>query len=867
MPSSAVASIESLESRCLLASVSVNPGTVIRNVDPKWLGFNTAPWDGQLSTGATQTLVNAINPGAIRMGGGSYVDDTWRFNLNNQSQTMGQQANFTANHNAVGMVTVNYGSGSPQESAALLAYLNGDASNTFTIGLGEQWNGSSWVDVDWKSVNYWAGLRAAAPINGNPDGLNFLRLNHPAPYDFTYWDIGNEVYGSWEVDHHGGTNDHLPMPSGLSRAAHDPATIVSFAKQFQTLSLSIDPTISVGFDSQNTDPTQFGNWVANVVTQANSSHQNLNLGFVSDHLYMQDAGGESDSFLLNTIAQPMVPIPANPKNWVQRAQKYRSIINANYGAGAANVELLSTEHNSISSNPRKQMTSLVNGVFLADSIGSIMQTEFNSLMMWDLHNSFTSGSNITTLYGWRLGGDYGLLGTNGTAPQAGVNTPFPDYFAEQLASKIVIAGGQVIQVVSNDANIGAYAVKEADGHVRLLVVNRSKNGLNNDTTGTPALISTTFNFSGFTPAAQAQMWQFGTVEDNAAKVNGQTSLTLTNPTLAVNGASFTMSFPSLSMSIIDLTPVAFASINNRVLTVSDTNTSDALSLAFTATSVTVGLNGDTLPFNLSDFDSVIVNASAGDDTLAVSAPGAITRPIDFVGGTGANALTLASGSMSIASDLGASNTTTGVTVASGASLAFASTQHLSNLSVSGTASLIASGSSRVVVHGLSIPSGGTLDLNDNDLILDYTGASPLAAVQQLINLARAGGAWTGTGLTSSTARDNVNHNTTLGAMEASDYPGGSTFDGEPLDATAVLVKYTYYGDTDFNGRVNFDDYVRTDNGFNNNLSGWLNGDFDGNGQVNFDDYVLIDLAFNTQGAALGRALRRGAAAGSLPRTM
>ena len=64
------------------------------------------------------------------------------------------------------------------------------------------------------------------------------------------------------------------------------------------------------------------------------------------------------------------------------------------------------------------------------------------------------------------------------------------------------------------------------------------------------------------------------------------------------------------------------------------------------------------------------------------------------------------------------------------------------------------------------------------------------------------------------------------------------------------MKYTYYGDTDFNGVVNFDDYSRTDAGFNNGRTGWLNGDFDGNGIVNFDDYSLIDLAFNTQGSPL-----------------
>jgi hypothetical protein len=152
-------------------------------------------------------------------------------------------------------------------------------------------------------------------------------------------------------------------------------------------------------------------------------------------------------------------------------------------------------------------------------------------------------------------------------------------------------------------------------------------------------------------------------------------------------------------------------------------------------------------------------------------------------------------------------------------------------------------------------SGGLIDLNDNDFIVDYTGASQLAAVQALINSARNGGAWTGTtGITSTAARTADPKNTTLGAMEATDYKSlyGSTatFDGQAIDNDAVLVKFTYYGDTDFNGHVNFDDYVRTDNGFNNHLMGWMNGDFDGSAAVNFDDYVLIDLGFNTQGGSL-----------------
>jgi hypothetical protein len=151
------------------------------------------------------------------------------------------------------------------------------------------------------------------------------------------------------------------------------------------------------------------------------------------------------------------------------------------------------------------------------------------------------------------------------------------------------------------------------------------------------------------------------------------------------------------------------------------------------------------------------------------------------------------------------------------------------------------------VTSLLFDTGGTLDLRDNDLIIDYTGSSALAATQSQIN---AHALW------SSIAQDNPQHNTTLAAMEATDYrtiygPTAS-FDGQSIDNTTVLVKYTYYGDTDFNGTVNFDDYSRTDAGFNQDKSGWLNGDFDGNGVVNFDDYSLIDLAFNTQNGALMR---------------
>ena len=82
-----------------------------------------------------------------------------------------------------------------------------------------------------------------------------MRINHPAPFtNIKYWEVGNEEYGSWEIDHHGTAG-----PGGVSTGAqHDPATYVAFAEQFATLATEITstaglPAISIGIDSG--DPT------------------------------------------------------------------------------------------------------------------------------------------------------------------------------------------------------------------------------------------------------------------------------------------------------------------------------------------------------------------------------------------------------------------------------------------------------------------------------------------------------------------------------------------------------------------------------------------------------------------------------------
>ncbi|CAN5675533.1 hypothetical protein BH09PLA1_BH09PLA1_27490 [soil metagenome] len=245
-------------------------------------------------------------------------------------------------------------------------------------------------------------------------------------------------------------------------------------------------------------------------------------------------------------------------------------------------------------------------------------------------------------------------------------------------------------------------------------------------------------------------------------------------------------------------------------------------------------------------DSLAVTGTSGADTVAFNAASVVL-------GSTVNHLSIEQAAFN------GNNGFDTLAVNGGPIVTIAASQKLASLTIGAAGSARVTGGAGValVTKALSISAGGKLDLNDTAFILDYTGGSQLSAIQSLINSARAGGAWTGNGLTSSNAASANPKNTTLAAIEATDYQSiygpGAQYAGENLDTTAVLVKYTYYGDADFNGVVNFDDYSRIDNGFSTGKTGWINGDFDGNGVVNFDDYSLIDLAFNTQGVPLRAA--------------
>jgi fibronectin-binding autotransporter adhesin len=176
---------------------------------------------------------------------------------------------------------------------------------------------------------------------------------------------------------------------------------------------------------------------------------------------------------------------------------------------------------------------------------------------------------------------------------------------------------------------------------------------------------------------------------------------------------------------------------------------------------------------------------------------------------------------------------------------------------------VAAGATLIDVANSVLPSmttAGSLNINGSMIIQN---SPSLQTITTAVGQGYNGGTWNGSGpgiISSSAAAADSKHLTALGVIQNDNGAGSplySTFEGSgsaTLNDSDVLIKYTYYGDTDLNGEVDGTDYSRIDNGCLNNLTGWFNGDFNYDGVINGSDYTLIDNAFNTQGAQISAEL-------------
>jgi alpha-L-arabinofuranosidase len=463
-----------------VVNVTVNAADTVRTVDARHFGINTAVWDSLLDTSVTTGLLTAMGASSLRFPGGSLSDDyNWATNTTDSNTwtwatSFDQFAQVATAIGAQVFVTANYGSGTPAEAAA-------------------------WVQES----------------------------NVTNRYGFKYWEIGNEEYGSWETD-----NNSVP---------HDPYTYAVRFQQYYNQMKAVDPTIKVGAVSVPGEDNYANNTDHPVVNPVTGVTHNgwtpvmlatmKSLGVTPDfliyHQYPQNPGSESDQGLLLSTG-----------DWSSDAANLRMQLNDYLGTTvAAGVELDNTENNSVSSGPGKQTTSLVNGLFMADSICAAMNTEFNAVTWWDLRNGQdTSNNNSPTLYGWRDYGDYGVVDS---ANPPGPADTYPTYYVEGLLQHFARGGDQLVSASSNYPMLSVCAADRAGGGLTLLVVNNSStNALNAD-----------IAISGASPGSTGTLYSYGIPQDAAAETGVGSANVATRPISGLS-ANFSYSFPAYSANVI-----------------------------------------------------------------------------------------------------------------------------------------------------------------------------------------------------------------------------------------------------------------------------------------------------------------------------
>ena len=484
------------------ATVTVNLASVKATVGPDLMGIHTSVYDGTMQAPTTPDLLKAAGVTSLRYPGGSYADlYHWETHTGTPTPAAGAGSNtiyvapgadfgsFIGLLDKVGakaMITVNYGMnpagtgpGVPQEAAAWVAYANGSPTSTTVIGLDAD-------GVDWMTVGYWAGLRAAMPLPVD-DGKNFLRIGRATPVGIKYWEIGNEIYGNgyyygnatsagWEADLHAPYNG----TNGTARnknAALGPATYGMNVKAYAQAMKAVDPNVHIGVVlhwpfNEFTATQGVVDWNNTVLPQACSS-----VDFVINHWY-------PGTTLASLLTLPKTDIPAMftalrglltmaSNNCGTKGATMPIAVTEwgpNTGDGAAQVELKAALRTS-----KPPMHTQLVGIFAAESYANFMEQNALAVHWLELHNDSYLGN-----------GDTG----------SPTDVPVWGYYGQQMAHHLAGAGDQLVTATVSNAgslmtSLLVHAAKKTDGSVSVMLTNTTAN-----TGGGNTAANVTVNVSG-----------------------------------------------------------------------------------------------------------------------------------------------------------------------------------------------------------------------------------------------------------------------------------------------------------------------------------------------------------------------------------
>jgi len=502
-----IAELGSVESAALSGSasalVTIDTKKTLAVLAPIAVGANAAAWDDNLVDAVVPALLSDAGVQIMRYPGGSTADNYhWSSNGPDDPSQGGTtpSANFDAYMSvtqatgAAAMITVNYGSGTPEEAADWVRYANR------------------------------GGRCYSGPVPTYPGAS---ATGHH--YDIGYWEIGNELYGdgtygaTWEVNH----------------KSHDPTTYANGVVDYSAAMKAVDPSIRVG--AVLTAP---GNWPDGQLSDASPVAWNdtvlpiacAAVDFVVIHWYPQGPTGESDAALLASpqsgASTPVSYTPSIPS----MVASLKAELAQHCGSHASHVQIMVTETNSVSYNPGKQTTSLVNALYLADAVSTWLENGVTNVDWWAIHNSPFDGNVDPALYGSYEFGDYGILSRGLTSANGVVEppaqTPFPAYYGLQMLSRLGHdCGSKLIDASSSIPLVAAHAVKQQNGDVHALLINKDPS----------AAHAVSIALKGSSLHGLAKVYSFG-IGDTSIRKSVQ----------SVRGPSLTLTLSPYSLTTVEL---------------------------------------------------------------------------------------------------------------------------------------------------------------------------------------------------------------------------------------------------------------------------------------------------------------------------
>jgi hypothetical protein len=410
----------------LLTAVSVNQAVSGPAVTDQLLGMNMAAWFDPTSSFVVPAFQKA-GIKAMRWPGGSWSDEYhWNGNFMCQGTPPNLSPGGWAQPNAVYTSVISDLQIPAGLDVALTADYGTDAACT---GPGDPTEAAGWVQA-WE--------KAGGTVS--------------------HVTVGNEEYGTWEVDLHAKPND--------------PGTYATSALAYYSDIKAVDKNVLVGVDV-DADSVTGGSWDTTVLANAKGSYD-----FVEYHYYPEAPGSESDTYIVTQGANDLT----NNINTLKQELK---------SAGSPNTPIYVGEIGGPYSNPGKQSWSITQGLYAGQVLGEMMNDGVSRLTWWIGFGNCNgqAGNDSASLYGWQNFGAYNVF-SDGPADDpscaesgpAGTMSPTAEAF--NLMQNVLVNGENVLTptVAGDTSDIRAYAATHSGG-TALVVFNL------NETTSEPVQIT------------------------------------------------------------------------------------------------------------------------------------------------------------------------------------------------------------------------------------------------------------------------------------------------------------------------------------------------------------------------------------------